>query len=135
MIYTTFSNILARRSQLNKPISTSQSIVQGVPEAICSGGYPEPNTRTGSRAHQWYKQYLNAIIQRDVKDIAAIRDENELLRLMELLAYRTANLLNISSLSSDLGVDRATAEKYLTILERLFLFQPLKKYKISYHGA
>lgn len=106
-------------------ISARQTIVHGIPEAICAGGYPEPNTRTAPRARQWYKQYLNAIIQRDVKDIAAIRDENEMSRLMELLAYRTANLLNVSSLSCDLGVDRATAEKYLTILERLFLIRRL----------
>ncbi|NOZ09995.1 MAG: ATP-binding protein [Gammaproteobacteria bacterium] len=106
-------------------ISARQNSVQGVPEAICAGGYPEPNTRTSPRARQWYKQYLNAIIQRDVKDIAAIRDENELSRLIELLAYRTASLLNISSLANDLGVDRATAEKYLTILERLYLIRRL----------
>jgi predicted AAA+ superfamily ATPase len=106
-------------------ISAKHGIVQGIPEAICSGGYPEPNTRMTARARQWHKQYLNAIIQRDVKDIAAIRDENELSRLMELLAYRTASLLNITSLANDLSVDRATAEKYLTILDRLFLIRRL----------
>lgn len=111
--------------EIKTKISTKQDIVQGTPEAICTGGYPEPNTRTPARARQWYKQYLNAIIQRDVKDIAVIRDENELLRLMELLAYRTANLLNVSSLSNELDVDWATAEKYLTILERLFLIRRL----------
>ncbi len=104
-------------------ISARQNIVQGIPEAICTGGYPEPNTRTTVRARQWFRQYLNAIIQRDVQHIAAIRDENELLRLIEQLAWRTANLLNISQLSNELDLDRATAEKYLTILERLFLIR------------
>jgi predicted AAA+ superfamily ATPase len=106
-------------------ISARQDIVQGVAGAICSGGYPEPNARTASRARRWYQQYLNAIIKRDVKDIAAVRDENELMRLMELSAYRTANLVNISNLSSDLGMDRETIEKYLAILERLFLIRRL----------
>jgi predicted AAA+ superfamily ATPase len=106
-------------------ISARQDIVQGVAEAICSGGYPEPNTRPASRARQWYQQYLKAIIQRDVKDIAAVRNENELMRVMELLAYRTANLVNVSNLSNDLGMDRETVEKYMTILERLFLIRRL----------
>ena len=106
-------------------ISASQEIVQGIAEAVCSGGYPEPNTRTGPRARRWYQQYLNAIIQRDVKDIAAVRDVNEMIRLMGLLAYRTANLVNASNLSSDLGMDRETVEKYMTILERLFLIRRL----------
>jgi len=103
----------------------TQKIVQGLPEAICTGGYPEPNSRTASRARQWYKQYLDAIIQRDVKDIAVIQDENALLRIMGLLAYQTASLLNISRLSNELGIDRATTEKYVIILERLFLIHRL----------
>ncbi|MCP5276047.1 MAG: AAA family ATPase [Burkholderiales bacterium] len=49
-----------------------QSVIDGVAEVICQGGYPEPNTRSAARARQWHRQYLNAIIQRDVKDIAAI---------------------------------------------------------------
>lgn len=106
-------------------ITSRQTIVPGIPDAICSGGYPEPNTRAEGRARQWFKQYLNAIIQRDVKHIAAIRDENELLKLMELLAWRTASLLNTSQLSNELNLDRATVEKYLSILERLFMVRRL----------
>jgi len=111
--------------EIKTKISAGQDIVQGTAEAICSGGYPEPNARTAPRARQWYRQYLNAIIQRDVKDIAAVRDENELMRLMEMLAYRTANLVNVSNMSRDLGIDRETVEKYMAILERLFLIRRL----------
>ena len=94
-------------------------------EVLCQGGYPEPNRRAPHRARQWYRQYLQAIVQRDVRDIAAIQDENGMLRLMELLAYRTACLLNVSNLSKELGMERATVAKYLGILERLFLIQQL----------
>ncbi|WP_280549317.1 MULTISPECIES: ATP-binding protein [unclassified Halomonas] len=94
-------------------------------EVLCQGGYPEPNRRAPHRARQWYRQYLQAIVQRDVRDIAAIQDEDGMLRLMELLAYRTASLLNVSNLSKELGMERATIAKYLGILERLFLIQQL----------
>ncbi|WP_254277518.1 ATP-binding protein [Halomonas sp. 3H] len=94
-------------------------------EVLCQGGYPEPNRRPPRRARQWYRQYLNAIVQRDVRDIAAIQDEDGMLRLIELLAYRTASLLNVSNLSKELGMERATITKYLGILERLFLIQQL----------
>lgn len=56
-----------------------------------------------------------------MKDIANIRDEDELLRLAELLALRTGNLLNTSSIATDLKMRRETAEKYISILEHLFL--------------
>lgn len=111
--------------EIKADIAAEYAIVQGIPEAICTGGYPEPNARSTTRARQWFRQYLNAIIERDVRDIAAVRDGNELLRLMNLLAYRTASLLNVSNLSSDLGIDRETTEKYIAILERLFLIRRL----------
>jgi hypothetical protein len=110
---------------LSPRIIGEQSVIEGTAEAVCKGGYPEPNTRTPERARKWHRQYLNAIIQRDVKDIAAIRDETEMSRLMAILAYRTGSLLNISSLATELGIGRDTTEKYLSILERLFLVRRL----------
>ena len=107
--------------KIKPQIAITQEPNTHLPEAVVSGGYPEPNTRTYARAKQWYRQYLNAIIQRDVKDITAIRDENELLRLIELLACRTGSLLNLSSMANELGIARETVEKYLLILDRLFL--------------
>lgn len=112
-------------NQIKPAIRTSQSIAERVAQAVVSGGYPEPNTRTENRARQWHKQYLNAIIQRDVKDIADIRDENELLRLIQIIALRTGSMLNISNLAKDLGLQRETIDKYLSILERLFLIRRL----------
>jgi hypothetical protein len=106
-------------------IAQQQGVVSGLAKTVCEGGYPEPLTRSPARARQWHRQYIKAIIQRDVKDIAAIRDEDELLRLIELLAHRTASLLNYSNLAKELGTHRETAEKYLAILERLFLVRRL----------
>lgn len=103
-----------------------------VAEVLCQGGYPEPNQRTLQRARQWYRQYLNAIVQRDVQDIAQIQDKDKLLLLLELLACRTGSLLNISSLSNELGIDRATVDRYLSVLERLFLIHQLPAWHRNY---
>ena len=94
-------------------------------DVICQGGYPEPQGRPPHRARQWYRQYVNAIVQRDVQDIAEIRDADGMLRLLALLAYRTASLLNVSGASRELGIERATVDRYLAILERLFLIRLL----------
>lgn len=107
--------------KLKPRITQAQQELSGIAERVCQGGYPEPLTRSASRARQWYRQYLQTIIQNDVKDIANIRDEDELLRLAELLALRTGNLLNTSSIATDLKMRRETAEKYISILEHLFL--------------
>jgi uncharacterized protein len=111
-------------SKLSTSISVD-GVVDGVAEAICGGGYPEPLGRSVPRARQWFRQYLNAVMQRDVREIAAIKDTNDVAKLMQMLAYRTANLLNVNGLANDLGMNRATVEKYLGILERLFLVRVL----------
>ena len=90
---------------------------------IVVGGYPEPQGRKANRAHQWYRQYLSSVMERDVQDVARVRDSSEVSRLLETLAHQTGSLLNVASLGNDLGLDRQTVERYLAILERLFLIR------------
>ncbi len=96
-----------------------------LPRRVVAGGYPEPHTRSPERARQWHRQYLKSIIDRDVHDIAQVKDAREVGRLLEMLALRTATLLNVTSLSKELGLHRGTVDHYLAILERLFLIRSL----------
>lgn len=92
---------------------------------LVAGGYPEPLTRSSHRARQWHRQYLHNVIERDVQDVTRVKDGHELAHLLELLALRNAQLLNVSNLARDLGMHRETAEHYLAVLERLFLVRRL----------
>ena len=94
-------------------------------ERLMAGGYPEPLTRLPMRARQWRRQYLHAIIERDLQDVARVRDGRELSRLLELLALRSATLFNASKLANSLGLHRETVEHYVSVLERLFLVRRL----------
>ncbi|NIP92360.1 MAG: ATP-binding protein [Akkermansiaceae bacterium] len=96
-----------------------------LPGRLVAGGYPEPNRRTPGRARQWHRQYLRSIIERDIHDIARIQDSTQVERLLEMVALRTAELLNLSSLGNDLDMDRQTVDRHLTVLERLFLVRRL----------
>jgi len=96
-----------------------------LPSRILAGGYPEPLLRPAERARQWRRQYLQTLIGRDVQDIARIREPEAVARFLELLSHRTAELLNTSGLASDIGINRETVERYLAILERLFLIRRL----------
>jgi len=97
----------------------------GLPERLVAGGYPEPLTRTLSRGRQWHRQYIRSIIDRDVKDVARVKDGNELARSIELLAIRSSELMNVSNFSKELGLYRDTVDHYISILERLFLIRRL----------
>ena len=98
---------------------------QSLPDRLVAGGYPEPLTRTPVRSRQWHRQYVRSIIDRDVQDVARVRDAHKLGRLLELLALRCAGLLNTSNLADTLGLHRSTVDHYIAVLERLFLVRRL----------
>ena len=97
-----------------------------LPERLAAGGYPEPLTRSPARARQWHRQYLRSIIERDVADMARIKDADQMARLLELLALRSGRLLSISTLANELGLHRESVESYFAVLERLFLVRRLR---------
>jgi uncharacterized protein len=94
-------------------------------ERVVAGGFPEAVARSGARARTWHREYLRTLIDHDVQDIAKVRDVHEVGRLLEMLALRTAELLNVSSLGNDLDLRRETVDHYLGICERLYLVRRL----------
>jgi predicted AAA+ superfamily ATPase len=90
------------------------------------GGYPEVIQRSEpERRRAWFGAYVTTVLQKDVRDMAAIEGFTQMPRLLALLAAQSGGLLNIASLSRDTGLSQPTLKRYLTLLEATFLFQPL----------
>ena len=95
-------------------------------ERIAAGGYPAAIARSpGRRRAAWYRDYIEAIVQRDVRDLTRISSLDALTRLLALAAGQTARLLNVTDLSAPLQLSRPTIRDYVTLLERLFLLETL----------
>jgi predicted AAA+ superfamily ATPase len=93
---------------------------------VLRGGYPEALRRTThARRTAWLEDYLAQILDRDVRDIANIDQLDRLPRLLEVLAEHAGQLVNHSSFGAALGLSSVTAQKYVAILERLFLIRTL----------
>jgi len=96
-----------------------------LPDRLVAGGFPDACFRSPRRAHRWQAEYVAALIERDVHDIADVQDATDLSRLLEFTANQTATLLNVSATANALGHTRRTIEKHLGILEKLFLVRQL----------
>ena len=95
-------------------------------EAVLAGGYPEALARSGWRRRQnWHLDYVEAIVQRDVRDIARIDRLASMPRLLRVLAEQSGQLVNYSGFGAPLGMNHVTARKYLGVLESLFLVHTL----------
>jgi uncharacterized protein len=98
----------------------------GLAERIVAGGYPAALARpAGRRRAIWYRDYLDAIVQRDVRDLARISALDTLPRLLALAAGQTARLLNVTELAGPFSVSRPTIREYVTLLQRVFLLEEL----------
>ena len=109
-------------------IPTSGTPIAGddLVEAVLAGGYPEALTRSGWRRRQdWHLDYVEAILQRDIRDIARIEQLGTMPRLMRVLAEHSGQLANHSGFGAPLGMNHVTARKYVGILENLFLVHTL----------
>jgi predicted AAA+ superfamily ATPase len=92
-----------------------------------TGGYPEMLTRpTVERRNAWAKSYIKAIVERDVKDISSIEKLVEMPRLLEVLAQQSGKLTNFTQIGGQLNLDTKTAQKYVGLLETLFLVHQLR---------
>lgn len=96
---------------------------------IAIGGYPESRTRkTDASRYRMFTGYVNTLLERDVRDISDIKRLNELPGLLEVLAARASSLLNLTDISRTLNIPRATLDRYLKLLEALFIYRPLRSY-------
>lgn len=93
---------------------------------IAAGGYPTALARvTPRRRATWYRDYIETLVQRDVRDLARIASLDALPRLLALAAGQTARLLNVSDLAAPFQLSRPTIKDYVTLLERVFLLEQL----------
>jgi uncharacterized protein len=91
-----------------------------------TGGFPEMLARKDrSRQNAWFKSYITAILQRDVRDIANIEKLNELPKLLKLFASRAGTLLNFAELSRSSNIPQTTLKRYVTLLEAVFMIHLL----------
>jgi len=87
---------------------------------IINGSYP-PVYDQMIDPDLWYPNYIRTYVERDVRQLKNISDLNTFDRFIRLCAGRSGQLLNLSSLAMDAGVDSKTAGAWISVLENSFL--------------
>ncbi len=96
-------------------------------EIVLAGGYPEAIARTRwNRKQDWYQGYVDAIVQRDVRDVAQIEQLAIMPRLLAMLAEHSGQLVNYSSIGSAINLNHVTTQKYVGVFESLFIVHTLQ---------
>ena len=108
------------------PVSRAPVVGDDLVETVLAGGYPEALTRSGWRRRQdWHLDYIEAIVQRDVRDMARIEQLGAMPRMLRVLAEHSGQLVNYSGIGAPLGMNHVTTRRYMGILENVFLVHAL----------
>lgn len=114
--------LLAAIQTTSMPKLNGERLGMQLADILVAGGYPAALARsTPKRRAAWYRNYVHALVQRDVKDLANIAHLDLLPRLLEMAASQTARLLNVAELTGPFMVSRYAINDYMTLLRRLFL--------------
>lgn len=112
-----------QKAMAGRVAKTTETLIgDDLVNAVFTGGYPEMiRRRDRQRRRAWARGYVNAIVQRDVRDIAELERMDQMPRLLKVLAHHSGQLTNFTQIGGQIGLDDKTTRKYVAILEQLFL--------------
>ena len=91
------------------------------------GGFPEAISRKAERRRQeWARSYMTSVLSRDLRDIAHIEKITELPKFVQVLAEHSGCLANYSKLGAEIDASHKTAQRYVGLLEQIFLISTLQ---------
>lgn len=98
-------------------------------EYLVFGGYPKVSQSDDMKLKvSILNEIYSSYVRKDIKDIANIEDILAFNNLLKLLSAQAGNMVNINEISGTLGINVATAKKYLFLLENTFIVSLLNPY-------
>lgn len=94
---------------------------------IVLGFFPEvcENPAIGD---DWYSDYIQTFVERDIRRLINVKDTTQFQRFLSLTAGRAGQILNITSLASDIGISPTQCNNWLTLLEQSGIIYRLPPY-------
>ncbi|MGQ0712013.1 MAG: ATP-binding protein [Rhodoferax sp.] len=108
-------------------LAAAQRLPPTLEDTILQGGYPALFDRELS-AHEWFSNYVSTYLERDVRQLIAVRDLSQFQRFVRMCAARSGQLLNLSALGADCGISAVTAREWMSVLEASYLVTRLAPY-------
>lgn len=105
-------------AQIEKPHETTAHL-----EArLIYGAYPEVVLmRSNIEREEYLRELVSSYLFKDILQLEGIRHANKLERLIQLLAFQIGKEVSFAELGRQLGMSKNTVERYLDLLEKVFV--------------
>lgn len=128
------SQSLAGRTALLKllPFTLTEAYGAGLPtvsieKALFTGFYPRIFDK-GLNPSDAMQFYINTYVERDLRMLINIKDLSRFEIFLKLCAGRTGQIVNLSGIGNDCGVNHATVKSWLSVLEASYIVKLLRPY-------
>lgn len=120
--------------ELKKKVPLKRVPVTKIFERILKGSYPEIHYGHKIPVEHYYSTYIRTYIERDVREIINVKDENKFIKFISSMAARTGQEFNASLVGAEIGIDNKTADEWISILKNtgiIYLLQPHTSNNVS----
>mgnify|MGYP003669114748 CR=1 FL=1 len=90
------------------------------------GGFPEAILLEGRQRKRWHTDFIDAILERDLKDVTRIHRLDQMQKLIKILAAWSSKFMNTSQIGSTLSLKSQALNAYINALEVLYLIDRVK---------
>lgn len=105
-------------SRIEKPHETAANLES----RLIYGSYPEiVTTRDNTLRQEYLREIVASYLFKDILTLEGIRHANKLERLLQLIAFQIGREVSHTELATTLGMSKNTAERYLDLLEKVFV--------------
>lgn len=94
----------------------SQDTITEIFDKILKGSMPRVISDSELLYEDYYGSYIQTYIERDIRDLINIKDENKFIKFISCVAARTSQEVNLADIAKDVGIDGKTADSWLSIL-------------------
>jgi predicted AAA+ superfamily ATPase len=113
-----------RAFELDFPDKISGYNKETIIDLAFRGGYPEAVTIDNiQNRKEWFNDYLQTLLLRDLKDIANIRRQDDLQSLVGILASWSSKFMEISQITAAMSINKITLDSYINTLIYMFMFE------------
>ncbi|MFZ3066302.1 MAG: ATP-binding protein [Nitrospirota bacterium] len=98
-------------------------------EYILYGGYPKiVLTPEIDKKEKYLQQIIDTYVKKDIRDLADVKDIDKFNKLLEALASQSGQQINITELSNTTRIAKQTIEKYLFIMENIYIVKLVRPF-------
>lgn len=101
-------------------------------ELIFKGFYPRIYDQN-IRAEIFYRNYISTYIEKDIRQLKNITNIDNFIKFLKILAGRTGQELNLSTISDECGISHNTVKEWTSILEASFIVYRIRPFHKNYN--